>query len=99
MYGCATAAVLAAALYLNSINGEFVFDDHEAIETNVDVRYKASRLDLAHALAVLCSALSSSLCREANTLVHPNTSPSPFFQLDNIHKHADNCMASHKKQL
>ena len=46
VYGCATAAVLAAALYLNSINGEFVFDDHEAIETNVDVRYKAPRLDI-----------------------------------------------------
>ncbi len=37
--GCLAVAGFAAALYLNSLNGEFVFDDHEAIETNVDVRY------------------------------------------------------------
>ena len=30
---------VAAALYLNSLWGEFVFDDHEAIENNPDVRY------------------------------------------------------------
>lgn len=32
------AGTVAAALYLNSIPGDFVFDDHEAIETNKDVR-------------------------------------------------------------
>ncbi len=37
--GCLAVAGFAAALYLNSLNGEFVFDDHEAIETNMDVRY------------------------------------------------------------
>ena len=31
-------AGLAVALYANSIPGEFVFDDHEAIENNMDVR-------------------------------------------------------------
>ena len=31
-------AGLAVALYANSIPGEFVFDDHEAIENNLDVR-------------------------------------------------------------
>ncbi|XP_064394194.1 protein O-mannosyl-transferase Tmtc2-like isoform X2 [Halichondria panicea] len=36
--GCLAVAGFAAALYLNSLNGEFVFDDHEAIETNMDVR-------------------------------------------------------------
>lgn len=30
-------AALAVAAYLNSISGEFVFDDREAIETNPDV--------------------------------------------------------------
>ena len=30
---------VAALLYLNSLRGEFVFDDHEAIENNPDVRY------------------------------------------------------------
>jgi hypothetical protein len=29
---------VSALLYLNSIPGGFVFDDHEAIETNKDVR-------------------------------------------------------------
>ena len=33
---------VAALLYLNSLPGEFVFDDHEAIENNADVRYIAS---------------------------------------------------------
>ena len=41
--GCLAVAGFAAALYLNSLNGEFVFDDHEAIETNVDVRYPGKR--------------------------------------------------------
>ncbi len=36
---CLLVAGFAAALYLNSIPGGFVFDDHEAIETNKDVRY------------------------------------------------------------
>lgn len=31
-------AGLAVALYANSIPGDFVFDDHEAIENNLDVR-------------------------------------------------------------
>lgn len=31
-------AVAAAAVYVNSLPGEFVFDDHEAIENNPDVR-------------------------------------------------------------
>jgi len=31
-------AGLAIALYANSVPGEFVFDDHEAIESNMDVR-------------------------------------------------------------
>lgn len=30
---------VAAVLYVNSLGGEFVFDDHEAIENNPDVRY------------------------------------------------------------
>ena len=30
---------VAALLYANSLGGEFVFDDHEAIENNPDVRY------------------------------------------------------------
>ena len=29
---------VSVILYLNSIPGAFVFDDHEAIETNKDVR-------------------------------------------------------------
>ena len=38
-YGCLLAVGgVAAALYLNSLWGEFVFDDHEAIENNPDVR-------------------------------------------------------------
>ena len=38
-YGCLMAVGgVAAALYLNSLWGEFVFDDHEAIENNPDVR-------------------------------------------------------------
>ncbi len=37
--GCLAVGGFAAALYLNSLNGDFVFDDHEAIATNVDVRY------------------------------------------------------------
>ena len=35
---CVLVAGIAVALYLNSIPGGFVFDDHEAIETNLDVR-------------------------------------------------------------
>lgn len=39
-YSCLLAVGgVAAALYLNSLWGEFVFDDHEAIENNPDVRY------------------------------------------------------------
>jgi hypothetical protein len=44
-YGCLLAAGgVAAALYLNSLWGEFVFDDHEAIENNPDVRYDELKL-------------------------------------------------------
>jgi len=38
VYGSVGLAALAALLYLNSLRGGFVFDDHEAIESNVDVR-------------------------------------------------------------
>ena len=31
-------ASVALLIYLNSVPGEFVFDDHEAIEANHDVR-------------------------------------------------------------
>ena len=39
VYSCLAVLGLAAALYMNNINGDFVFDDHEAIENNIDVRY------------------------------------------------------------
>lgn len=39
MYSCLVVAALAAGLHLNSIEGEFVFDDHEAIENNANVRW------------------------------------------------------------
>ena len=37
----ASAVVLVAAVSLsvNTLQGEFVFDDHPAIQTNADVRY------------------------------------------------------------
>lgn len=35
---CALVAGVSVLLYLNSLPGEFVFDDHEAIENNKDVR-------------------------------------------------------------
>ena len=31
-------AGLAVALYVNSLGGQFVFDDHSAIQVNPDVR-------------------------------------------------------------
>lgn len=31
---------VAVFIYANSLPGEFVFDDHEAIENNIDVRYR-----------------------------------------------------------
>ena len=37
-HGCLLVGVVAAVLYVNSLGGEFVFDDHEAIENNPDVR-------------------------------------------------------------
>lgn len=37
-YNCLIVGGMAAALYVNSLLGEFVFDDHEAIENNPDVR-------------------------------------------------------------
>lgn len=37
-YSCMVVGAVAAALYANSLGGEFVFDDHEAIENNPDVR-------------------------------------------------------------
>ena len=30
--------ILAVALYINTLFGEFVFDDHEAVQQNIDVR-------------------------------------------------------------
>lgn len=30
--------ILAVALYINTLFGEFVFDDHEALQQNIDVR-------------------------------------------------------------
>lgn len=46
-YGCLLAVGgVAAVLYLNSLWGEFVFDDHEAIENNPDVRYDNLKLKL-----------------------------------------------------
>ena len=37
-YRCLVVAGVAAAVYSNSLFGELVFDDHEAIENNLDVR-------------------------------------------------------------
>lgn len=37
-HGYLVVAIVSIVLYLNSLPGEFVFDDHEAIETNKDVR-------------------------------------------------------------
>lgn len=36
--GLVVVAGIAFLLYLNSVPGDFVFDDHEAIESNRDVR-------------------------------------------------------------
>lgn len=36
--GLMVVAGIAFLLYLNSVPGDFVFDDHEAIESNRDVR-------------------------------------------------------------
>ncbi len=33
-----SVVLIAICLYGNSLQGEFVFDDHEAIESNLDVR-------------------------------------------------------------
>lgn len=46
--GCLAVAGFAATLYLNSLSGEFVFDDHEAIENNADVRYIGIRTSTAY---------------------------------------------------
>lgn len=34
----AAVFIFAVALYVNSVFGEFLFDDHEAVQQNVDVR-------------------------------------------------------------
>ena len=41
-------AVAASAPYLSSLQGGFVFDDHEAVESNLDVRWAA--IKYGHAL-------------------------------------------------
>ena len=44
-YSCVVVGAVAAAIYANSLGGEFVFDDHEAIENNPDVRYTESLIN------------------------------------------------------
>lgn len=34
----AAVFIFAVVLYVNSVFGEFVFDDHEAVQQNADVR-------------------------------------------------------------